>query len=145
MHPILVTTTEMLNQIRAFEANFRAEALLVDPAKVRAENPDVDPALFLFGELPYYQLTTDDRSQVDAETREMMEQMERTLMRYVFNAKYCTLPYQLLYLENQGMPVYFQFDGDRPLVWLRLTNGNIFYIDIHSYMSVNPNNTGDTP
>lgn len=145
MHNPLVTSAEMLNQIRAFEANVRSQTLVVDPARERERTPGVDPSTFLFGELPYYQLTADDRSQVDPLTREAVEQMECALVRYAFDRRYCSLPYPLYYLETQGYPVYFDFGRGQPLVWLQLNNGVIFYVDLQLYMSKYPTNEGDTP
>lgn len=125
---------ELVNQLRAFENNLRVPTCVVYPATVRESYPDTAEDLLVFGDHQYYQLTVDDRANVDPQLRQAWEETEDALMSFVFDEQLQTCPHNLTLLEQAGFAVYFDFSTPtQPLVYLRLRDG-YFYVDISSYL-----------
>lgn len=130
-----VTVQQLMNALTAFEVNLRTPGCLVYPSVVLQEDPQAAAAL-LFQHTPaqpYYQLTLDDRSQVEPELRQLWEDTEDLLMSCVFDANWQLSTSRLAHLYSCGCVVQLDFSEPQlALVYVALRDG-LFYVDITSY------------
>lgn len=83
----------------------------------------------------YYQLTSDDRSQVPLELLTMWESMESFLVYLLLKADLSQNDYAVRWLHSAGYETVFNFrQPDRPLVGVSTPTG-IVYVDLVCYMN----------